>query len=286
MCDDITEKDNDAYLKRHPEMTRRQFNQLTAGTALMAMLPQIANAMDVTGRDVEITTPDGVTDAYFVHPTKSNHPAVLLWPDIFGLREAKRAMADRLAASGYSVLVVNPFYRDTKAPLERTDNFWEMVMPMRAKLTQEANFSDAKTYIDWMDRQAVVDANRGVGTLGYCMGGPIVMRTAAAVPERVRAGASFHGGGLATDKDDSPHLLIPKMKANFLIAVAENDDEKEPETKGILKEHFAKAGLSAEIEVYEDAMHGWCPPDSRVYHEAQAERAWSRLLALLETSLT
>ena len=286
MCDDTTEKDTDAYLKRHPEMTRRQFNHLTAGAAIMTMLPKMVNAMDVTGRDVAITTPDGVTDAYFVHPTKSHHPAVLLWPDIFGLREAKRAMADRLASSGYAVLVVNPFYRDTKAPLERTDNFWETVMPMRARLTQAANFSDAGAYIEWMDQQAIVDTSRGVGTLGYCMGGPIVMRTAAAVPERVKAGASFHGGGLVTDKDDSPHLLIPQMQANFLIAVAENDDEKEPETKGILRTHFAKAGLSAEIEVYEDAMHGWCPPDSRVYHEAQAEKAWNRLLRLLETSLT
>lgn len=285
MCNDITDIDNENYLKRHPEMTRRQFNQFTAAAAFVAMMPPIAGAMEVTGTDVNITTPDGETDAYFVHPAEGEYPGVLLWPDIFGLREAKRAMADRLAASGYAVLVVNPFYRDTKAPLPRPDNFWDIVMPMRAKLTQEANFSDAKTYITWMDEQSAVDKSKGIGTLGYCMGGPIVMRTAAAVPERVRAGASFHGGGLATENDDSPHLLIPQMNASFLIAVAENDDEKEPEVKDILRASFDDAGLSAEIEVYEDAMHGWCPPDSRVYHEAQAERAWSRLLALLESSL-
>lgn len=285
MCDDLTEKDNDAYLKQRPELTRRQFNQLTAGAAIAMMLPAVANAMEVTGAEVEITTPDGVTDAYFVHPTEGQHPGILLWPDIYGLRDTKRTMADRLAASGYSVLVVNPFYRDVKAPLERADNFWEMVRPMRARLTEEANISDAKTYINWIDQQAAVDTNKGIGTLGYCMGGPIVMRTAAAMPDRVKAGASFHGGGLATEDEDSPHLLIPQMTASFLIAVAVNDDEKEPEVKGILKEHFAKAGLSAEIEVYEDALHGWCPPDSRVYNEVQAERAWARLLVLLESSL-
>lgn len=285
MCDDTTEKENNAWLDSHPELTRRQFGQLTATMALTAMLPSQANALDLTGTDVAITTPDGITDAYYVHPAEGRYPAVLMWPDIFGLREAKQKMADRLAASGYSVLVVNPFYRDTKAPIDRTEDFWAMISPMRAKLTQEANFSDARAYVAWLDKQSAVDTTKGIGTLGYCMGGPIVMRTAAAVPERIRAGASFHGGGLATAKNDSPHLLIPTMQASFLIAVAENDDEKEPDTKNILKENFSSAGLSAEIEVYEDAMHGWCPPDSRVYHEAQAERAWARLLALLESSL-
>lgn len=285
MCDDTTNKEQEAYLKRHPEMTRRQFNQFTAAAAFIAMMPPIAGAMEVKGTDVNITTPDGVTDAYFVHPAEGQYPGVLIWPDIFGLREAKRAMADRLAASGYSVLVVNQFYRDMKAPLPRPDNFWDMVMPMYRGLTQERNFTDAKAFITWMDEQSAVDTTKGIGTMGYCMGGPIVMRTAAAMPDRVRAGASFHGGGLATENDDSPHLLIPQMNASFLIAVAEDDDEKEPEAKNILRASFDEAGLSAEIEVYEDAMHGWCPPDSRVYHEAQAERAWSRLLVLLESSL-
>lgn len=286
MCDDSTEQDNDEYLKKHPELTRRRFNQLTAGTALSMMLPTFAGAATVTGRDVDIKTPDGVTDAYFVHPAEGHHPGILMWPDIRGLRPAFRAMADRLASSGYAVLVVNPFYRDTKAPLVVGENFWDIVQPMRSKLTAEANRSDAQTFITWLDSQSAVNTQKGIGTLGYCMGGPIVMRTAAAVPERVRAGASFHGGGLATDADDSPHLLIPKMNASFLIAVADNDDKKEPETKEVLRTHFASAGLNAEIEVYEDAMHGWCPPDSRVYHEAQAEKAWRRLLLLLETSLT
>ena len=152
-------------------------------------------------------------------------------------------------------------------------------------IRDRTNTTDARAFIGWLDTQQPVDTTRKIGTTGYCMGGPIVMRTAAAVPDRIGAGASFHGGGLVTDQPDSPHLLVPKMKAHFLFAVAENDDEKDPSSKEVLREVYAKAGLPAEIEVYEGAMHGWCPPDSRVYNERQAERAWTRLLALLDGAL-
>ena len=255
------------------------------------MLPPVADAREITGRDVVIETPDGQAEAWFTHPAGGSHPGVLVWPDIRGLRPAFRAMADRLAQSGYAVVVVNPFYRGARMPVFpegmgfRDPRFREIVTPLRAALTPEAVQRDAVAFTGWLDAQAAVDTGRPLGTTGYCMGGPLVMRTAAAVPSRVGAGASFHGGGLATSEPDSPHLLIPDMAADFLIAVAENDDEREPDARRILKQSFDAAGLNAEIEVYQDAMHGWCPPDSPVYHEAQAEKAWRRLLALFETAL-
>jgi len=272
-------------------MTRRQFGVLAAGAGLMMLLPHTANALDVVESDVEITTPDGVCDAYFVHPASGAHAAVLVWPDILGLRPAFRQMGKRLAESGYAVLTVNPFYRQQRSPVvpegatfaqESTRN---IVIPLYQTLNADTHVTDAKAFVAWLDQQPAVDTSRRIGTTGYCMGGPIVMRTAAAVPERMGAGASFHGGGLVTDGPDSPHLLVPQMQASFLIAVAENDDEKEPEAKNVLRETFDAAGLHAEIEVYAGAAHGWCPPDSAVYNEAQAERAWSRLLALFESAL-
>jgi carboxymethylenebutenolidase len=272
-------------------MTRRQFGVLAAGAGLMMLLPHTANALDVVESDVEITTPDGVCDAYFVHPASGAHAAVLVWPDILGLRPAFRQMGKRLAESGYAVLTVNPFYRQQRSPVvpegatfaqESTRN---IVIPLYQTLNADTHVTDAKAFVAWLDQQPAVDTSRRIGTTGYCMGGPIVMRTAAAVPERIGAGASFHGGGLVTDGPDSPHLLVPQMQASFLIAVAENDDEKEPEAKNVLRETFDAAGLHAEIEVYAGAAHGWCPPDSAVYNEAQAERAWSRLLALFESAL-
>lgn len=290
MCDEHTLEDNNKLLSAGG-LTRRQFSKLSAGAALTMMLPPVANALDVTESDVTVSTPDGEADCYFVHPSSGKHAAVVIWPDILGLRPAFRMMGKRLAQSGYSVLVVNPYYRQRKAPVvEEGASFQDeavrnTVFPLARSLSPETHMTDAKAFIAWLDGQAAVDTSRKVGTTGYCMGGPIVMRTAAAVPERVGAAASFHGGGLATDKEDSPHLLIPQMKADFLIAIAANDDERDPEAKNILRESFDKAGLPAEIEVYEGAMHGWCPPDSAVYHEAQAERAWSRLLNLFETAL-
>jgi carboxymethylenebutenolidase len=290
MCDEHFEEDVRQYLARR-NVTRREFGTLSAGVGMMAILPRVANAQAVMETDVEITTPDGVCDAYFVHPSSGRHAAVLVWPDILGLRPAFRQMGKRLAESGYSVLTVNPFYRQKKSPVVpegasfADEAVRNTVFPLARALTATTNTTDAKAFVAWLDAQPSVDTSRKIGTTGYCMGGPIVMRTAAAVPDRVGAGASFHGGGLVTQNPDSPHLLVPQMKAAFLFAVAENDDMQDPEAKNVLREAFAKTSLpTPEIEVY-PAQHGWCPPDSAVYDEAQAERAWARLLALFETAL-
>jgi carboxymethylenebutenolidase len=291
MCDNDSLDDMVDHLGRNDALSRRRFGALSAGLGLVAMLPRAANAAEVTEQEVEIKTSDGTADAYFVHPAKGKHPAVIIWPDIFGLRPAFRQMARRLAESGYSVLVPNPFYRIKRAPTstpganlqdEATRN---MLMGMSRSLTPETQVSDSQAFIGWLDGQASVDPKRKMGTTGYCMGGPITMRAAAAFPDRIGAGASFHGGGLATDKPDSPHLLVPKMKAQYLIAIAANDDEREPNAKVLLKEAFEKAKLPVEIEVYAGTKHGWCPPDAAVYDAAQAEKAWSRMMALFEKAL-
>ena len=251
-------------------------------------MPRAANAQSVTESEIEITTPDGVCDSYFVHPASGAHPGVLIWPDAFGLRPAMRQMATRLAESGYSVLAVNQYYRTKKAPIAEGTDFGalrETLMPLMRSLSPETNVTDARAFVGFLDEQDAVDSDRKMGTMGYCMGGPMTMRTAAALPDRIGAGASFHGGGLVTDQPNSPHLLVKDMTAHYLFAIAENDDQRQPEAKDVLRETFEAAGLPAEIEVYEDAMHGWCPPDTPVYHEAQAERAWSRLLALFERAL-
>jgi carboxymethylenebutenolidase len=272
-------------------LSRRQFSALTLGAGLVSLLPKVANAAEVAESEVTIKTPDGVVDAYFAHPVKGAHPAVLVWPDIFGLRPAFRQMGKRLAESGYSVLVVNPFYRTQKAPTapEKAD-FNDpaqraALMALAGTLNADTNATDAKALIAWLDAQPAVNRKKKMATTGYCMGGPFTMRTAAAYPNRVGAGASFHGGGLVTDKPDSPHLLVPKIKAQYLVAIASNDDQRQPEQKSTLRDAFAKAKVPAEIEVYEGAMHGWCPPDSQVYNHDQAERAWGRMLALFETAL-
>lgn len=290
MCDEVTQEDVDDFLNRSG-VTRRQFGKLSAAAGLAMMLPRVANAQAVTKTDVDVTTPDGVADCYFVHPSSGQHPAVLIWPDILGLRPAFEAMGERLAQSGYSVLVVNPFYRDARSPVVGEGASFgqpetrEIVLPMARNLNAETHFTDARAFVSFLDRQAAVDTSRRIGTTGYCMGGPMVMRTVAAVPDRLGAGATFHGGGLATDADDSPHLLIPNTTAHMLHCVAANDDENDPEAKTTLREAYAAAGIPAEIEVYDGTMHGWCPPDSQVYNEARAERAWSRLLVLLESAL-
>ena len=287
MCDDQTVADNYEYL-RSKKLTRRQFGIVSAGAGLSMLLPLEANAQEVSESEIDVTTPDGVADCYFVHPSSGAHPGVLIWPDAFGLRPAKRQMARRLAASGYSVLVVNQYYRTQRAPIVETTNFAEArgtLMPLMRSLNADTQTRDATAFASFLDSQPSVDQSRKMGTMGYCMGGPFTMRTAAAVPDRIGAAASFHGGGLVTDQDDSPHLLVSRMKAHYLFAIAENDDENQPEAKDVLRDTFAQAGLPAEIEVYAGALHGWCPPDSTVYHEAQAERAWSRLLALFENAL-
>jgi carboxymethylenebutenolidase len=286
MCDqDHFEKDREEY-DALGLVTRKQFGvMLGAGVAMM--LPQVANAAAVTESDVNVMTPDGTADCYFVHPASGTAPGVLVWPDIFGLRPAFRQMGKRLAESGYSVLVVNPFYRKQKAPTAAKGSATPIpeLLPLAQALTETTHMTDAKAFIGWLDQQSSVAKNRKMGTQGYCMGGPIAFRTAAAVPDRVGAVASFHGGGLVTNGANSPHLQASKTKAQFLIAIAASDDSKGPSEKDVLKETFAKANLPAEIEVYTGSAHGWCPPDSTVYSEPLAEKAWGRLLALYGKAL-
>jgi carboxymethylenebutenolidase len=291
MCDDKTINDMNEHLRRGGDLTRREFGAMTAGAGLVMLLPRAANAQETAEAEVEITTPDGVADAFFVHPASGRHPGVLVWPDALGLRPAFRQMGRRLAESGYSVLVVNQYYRERRAPVApegatfQDPSVRESIMPLMRTLSPTTHVTDAQAFVSFLDEQASVDPDRMMGTTGYCMGGPITMRTAAARPDRIGAGASFHGGGLVTDAPDSPHLLVPRMRAQYLFAIAANDDEEQPAAKDVLRESCATAGLPAEIEVYEGALHGWCPPDSAVYHQAQAERAWSRLLALFGTAL-
>ena len=304
MCDELTEKDNAAFLAG--KLNRRNFTGLGTIAAFTAMLPSSACSAPVDGK-AEVTraassavvetgvnipmSGGGVSDSYFVHPATGAHAAVLMWPDIKGLRPAFKAMGKRMAEAGYAVLVVNPFYRDAKHPVvgpgasfgdPETRTF---LRGMAGKLTQDASMSDARDYIAFLDGQDSVDTSRKVGTAGYCMGGPLVIRTSAAVPNRVAAVASFHGGGMVRDSEDSPHLLLPKTTAAALHAVAENDDARNPEMKVKLAAAYEAAGLAAEIEVYAGTKHGWCPPDSQVYDEAMAEKAWSRMMALFETQL-
>src|SRR6202050_4346631 len=226
MCDRDHSKDDLERYQALGLVTRKQFGvTLAAGIAMM--LPKVANAAAVTESEVNVTTPDGTADCFFVHPASGTAAGVLLWPDIFGLRPAMRQMAKRLAESGYSVLVVNPFYRTKKAPTADAGAATpiQQLMPLAQGLNETTHMTDAKAFIGWLDGQAPVSKNRKMGTQGYCMGGPMALRTAAAVPDRVGAGASFHGGGLRTAKPNSPHLQAAKTKAEFLIAIAANDDK-------------------------------------------------------------
>ena len=291
MCDERTIREAEEHLRRSGHLTRREFGALSAGAGLAMLLPGAAGALEVTAANVEVETPDGTADGHFVHPSSGAHPGVLVWPDALGLRPAFEGMARRLAESGYAVLVVNPYYRSVRAPVLpegasfRDEATRKKIFPLMRSLTPETIVRDAGAFVGFLDGQDAVASDRKMGTTGYCMGGSMTMRTAAAFPDRVGAGASFHGGRLVTDGPDSPHLLVDKMRAHYLFAIAENDDKKDPEAKNVLRDVFAAAGLPAEIEVYAGTLHGWCPPDSAVYHEAQAERAWSRLLALFETAL-
>jgi len=291
MCENDSLDDMQEFTRRSGEISRRQFGALSFGAGVAAMLPKLADAAETTGSDIEIKTPDGTADAYFVHPTKGKYPGVLIWPDIFGLRPAFKQMATRLAESGYSVLVINPFYRTKKAPTapEHADfndpATRDALMTLAGSLTPDTALTDAKAFVAYLDAQPAVDKKKKMGTTGYCMGGPFTMRTAAAFPNRIGAGASFHGGGLVTDKPDSPSLLIPEIKAQYLFAIAANDDMRQPEAKDVLRDAFAKSGVPAEIEVYAGTLHGWCPPDSQVYNQAQAEKAWGRLEVLFKKAL-
>lgn len=285
----------------HDDLTRRDFVTLTVAAGLAAAGADLAAQQPVTETNVEIKTADGTCDAAFMHPTSGSYPGVVIWPDAFGLRPSMRALARRLAAEGYAVLVPNPFYRVAKAPVfedASTFNFGEPTQ--RAKLTPlmgsinaaGAAERDAAAFITWLDAQAQVDHRKNIGTQGYCMGGALVVRTAAALPDRIGAGASFHGGGLVTANPDSPHLLAPKIKAQMYFGIAANDDMQQPDAKTKLRDAFAAAKVSAEIEVYSQAQHGWCIPDmpkqangQPIYSKPDAERAWGKLLALYKSAL-
>jgi carboxymethylenebutenolidase len=285
MCDQDHFHDDLKEYEARGLITRKQFGvMLGAGVAMI--LPQVANAVTVTDAEVNIKTPDGTCDAYFVHPAAGTAPGVLLWPDIFGLRPTMKTMGKRLAESGYSVLVVNPFYRMQKAPTAPQGGATPIaqVAPMMQALNETTHMTDAKAFVAWLDQQQSVAKNKKIGTQGYCMGGPIAFRTAYAVPDRVGAVGSFHGGGLVANGDNSPHVEASKTKAQFLVAIAESDDKTRPNDKTAIKETFDKAKVPAEVEVY-GAAHGWCVPDSSAYNEPLAEKAWARLLDLYKKAL-
>jgi carboxymethylenebutenolidase len=281
--------------------SRRDFVTLSATAGIVAATASSSGAAAaVTEENVEIKTPDGNCDAAFIHPASGSHPGVLIWTDAFGLRPAFREMAKRLAAEGYSVLVPNPFYRLAKSPVFGDVSSFNFQNPEdRAKLgplmgsvsAPGAAERDATAYIAFLDAQKQVNRAKKIGTQGYCMGGPLVVRTAATVPERVGAGGSFHGGGLVTGKPDSPHLLAPKIKAHMYFAIAASDDRAQPDAKDKLKESFSAAHVPAEIEVYAGTLHGWCVSDmplqngNPVYNKPDAERAWGKLLALYKTAI-
>ncbi len=284
MCDDFTAIDEDAALAKSG-LSRREFAAIGAAGALAACAstPGQGKVPSLTESMVEVQTPDGLADAFFVHPTKGKHPGVLMWPDIAGLRDAYKAMARRLAGAGYAVLVVNHYYRGSRAPIVTTMAEWRTpegqakLKPLIATLNPAGTERDAKAFVAWLDKQKAVDTRRAIGSQGYCQTGSFAMRTAGAVPGRVKVAASFHGAGLVTAASDSPHLTFAKTKADYLIAIAQNDDARAPTDKDALRAAAHAAGRPAEIEVY-PADHGWCTLDAPVYDKPQAERAWARLL--------
>jgi len=280
-----------------PKVSRRDFiTRSVAAGLVVATGPSLA-ALSVVESDVTIKTPDGSCDAAFIHTASGAHPGVIVWPDAAGLRPSMREIGKRIAAEGYSVLVPNPFYRLGKAPMFtsaadidfRSQDTMAKILPLMSSINAPgAAEKDAAAFVTFLDAQSQVDKSKKIGTQGYCMGGPLVVRTAATVPDRIGAGASFHGGGLVTDKPDSPHLLAPKIKARMYFAVASNDDQRQPDAKDKLRESFAKAGVPAEIEVY-SARHGWCVPDMPIedgtplYDKMEAERAWGKLVTLYKS---
>jgi len=289
------EKNNDAL---QSDVGRRDFVALSVAAGVAAAtVTASAAGLPVVETNVEVKTPDGVCDAAFIHPMSGSHPGVLLWPDAFGLRPSMREMAKRLAAEGYSVLVPNPFYRISKAPFTDASTFnfanpddMKKLGPLMGSVNAPGNAEkDAVAYVAFLDAQKEVNKNKKIGTQGYCMGGPLVVKTAAALPNRIGAGGSFHGGGLVTDKPDSPHLLASKIKAHMYFGIASNDDMRQPDAKDKLKEAFTAAKVPVEIEVYSASLHGWCVPDMPVqngmpiYNKPDAERAWAKLLALYKT---
>jgi len=279
------------------DIGRRDFVALSVAAGLATTAGSAEAAIEVVENNVEIKTPDGTCDAAFIHPKSGSHAAVIIWPDAFGLRPSMRDMAKRLAAEGYSVLVPNPFYRLTKPPYNDASKI--DFATERAKLTPlmasvgapGAAERDAIAFVAFLDAQKQVNKKKKIGTQGYCMGGPLVVRTAAAVPERIGAGGSFHGGNLVNDTPGSPHLLASKIKARMYFGIAANDDKSQPDAKDKLKASFAAANVPAEIEVYSGSQHGWCVPDmpagggAPIYNKPDAERAWGKLVALYKTGL-
>src|ERR1700730_1553295 len=300
MTDDKDKKDNERNDEAPSDLSRRDFVALSLAAGIAAATGSASAAeLPVVETSVQVKTPDGTCDAVFIHPTTGSHPGVLIWPDAFGLRPAMRDIGKRIAAEGYSVLVPNPFYRLAKAPVfdnPASFNFQNpadmaKLQPLMGSVNAPGNAEkDAVAYITFLDAQSQVNKSKKIGTQGYCMGGPLVVKTCAVRPERVGAGGSFHGGGLVTDKPDSPHLLAPKIKARMYFGIASNDDQRQPDAKDKLREAFAAANVPAEIEVY-PAKHGWCvahlPSDSGapIYSMPEAEKAWSKLVALYKISL-
>ena len=293
-------QDSEKLHKAVTDLSRRDFIAVSVAASLAAAAGSaLAAAQPVVETDVTIKTPDGTCDAAFIHPPTGSHPGVLIWTDAFGLRPAMRDIGKRIAAEGYSVLVPNPFYRVAKAPVfdsASSFNFQNQadmakLQPLMGSVNAPgAAEKDAVAYIAFLDAQSQINKAKKIGTQGYCMGGALVVKTAAALPDRVGAGASFHGGGLVTDKPDSPHLLAPKIKARMYFGIASNDDQNQPDAKDKLKEAFAAAKVPAEIEVY-PAKHGWCVPDmpadsgAPIYSKPDAEKAWSKLVALYKMAL-
>jgi carboxymethylenebutenolidase len=280
-------------------LSRRGFVAASIAGGLAAATPVARAALPLGESDVSIKTADGTCDAAFIHPASGTYPGVLVWVDAFGLRPSMRDIARRLAAEGYAVLVPNPYYRASKAPqwdsAENVDfndaGFRAKLQPLRDTIQAPGAIErDAAAYVGFLDAQPQVDKARRIGSQGYCMGGALVVKTAAAVPDRIGAGASFHGGGLVTNQPDSPHLLAPRIRARMYFGVAQNDDQRQPDAKDKLREAFAAAKVPTEVEVY-PAKHGWCVPDmpkeggTPIYDVAQAERAWGKLLALYKAGL-
>ena len=292
-------QDSEKLHKAVADPSRRDFIALSVAAGLAAAAGSTFAAQPVVETDVTIKTPDGTCDAAFIHPQTGSYPGVLIWTDAFGLRPAMRDIGKRIAAEGYSVLVPNPFYRVAKAPVfdsASSFNFQNQadmakLRPLMASVNAPGVAEkDAVAYIAFLDAQPQINKAKKIGTQGYCMGGPLVVKTAAALPDRVGAGASFHGGGLVTDKPDSPHLLAPKIKARMYFGIASNDDQRQPDAKDKLREAFAAAKVPAEIEVY-PAKHGWCVPDmpadngAPIYNMPEAEKAWSKLVGLYRMAL-
>ena len=296
MADDQDPKDQPSG-----DVSRRDFVTLSIAAGLGLAAGSASGAdLPVVETTVQVKTPDGMCDAAFIHPSTGAHPGVIIWPDAFGLRPSMRDIGKRIAAQGYSVLVPNPFYRLAKAPVFDNPSKFDFANPADMAKLQPLMASinaagaaerDAVAFVAFLDAQRQVDRAKKIGTQGYCMGGPLVVKTAATVPNRVGAGASFHGGGLVTDQPASPHLLAPKIKARMYFGIASNDDMRQPDAKDKLKEAFAAAKVPAEIEVYSGALHGWCVPDmplqngSPIYNKPDAERAWTKLVALYKAAL-